>query len=162
MRIPKGMTQESVMETINCVVRRISGRYTFPGFDADDLKQESYIICIEALDRYEDGRPLENFLSVNLSNRLKNLIRDNYCKSGEYDKKKVLSPTSINEKIDVIDTDYSIERVLSRREMSEELDKIIPPNLRSDYLKLLNGVPIQKQSRIKISQLIKEHFNEER
>ena len=155
------MTQESVMNTIDNVVRKISGKYTFPGFDADDLKQESYIICIEALDRFEDGRNLENFLSVNLSNRLKNLIRDNYCKSGEEEKKKVLSPTSINEKIDVIDYNYSVEKIVSMQDMSQELDEIIPPNLRSDYLKLINGVPISKQSKMKIYSIIKENFNEE-
>jgi DNA-directed RNA polymerase specialized sigma24 family protein len=150
------------MNTINNVVSRISGKYTFPGFDADDLKQESYIICIEALDRFEDGRTLENFLSVNLSNRLKNLIRDNYCKSGEEDKKKILSPASIHEKIDIIDSNYSVEKLVSIQEMSQELDEIIPPNLRSDYLKILNGVPVSKQARMKISNIIKEHFNEKR
>jgi hypothetical protein len=45
--------------------------------------------------------------------------------------------------------------------MSQELDEIIPPNLRSDYLKLINGVPISKQSKMKIYSIIKEHFNEE-
>ena len=36
------------------------------------------MICMDALNRYDQKRPLENFLSVNLSNRLKNFIRDNH------------------------------------------------------------------------------------
>ena len=77
MRIPSGMTEEQVINTITTVCDRISPKYTFYGYTVDDIKQESFIICIEALNRYEEGRPLENFLSVNLSNRLKTFMRDN-------------------------------------------------------------------------------------
>ena len=76
------MTDEQVLETMDLVINRIAPRYTFYGYAVNDIKQESYIICIEALERYDEKRPLENFLSVNLSNRLKNFIRDNYFYSG--------------------------------------------------------------------------------
>ena len=78
MKIPSNMTDEQVLETMELVINRIAPRYTFYGYTVSDIKQESYIICIEALERYDEKRPLENFLSVNLSNRLKNFIRDNY------------------------------------------------------------------------------------
>ena len=78
MNIPKNMTKEEVLDKIKLVVDRISPKYTFHGYDVDDIKQEAFMICMDALDRYDQKRPLENFLSVNLSNRLKNFVRDNH------------------------------------------------------------------------------------
>ena len=85
MKIPKNMTKDEVIDKIKIVVDRIAPRYTFHGYDIDDMKQEAFIICIDALDRYDQKRPLENFLAVNLSNRLKNFVRDNYCSNKDSD-----------------------------------------------------------------------------
>ena len=49
MKIPKGMTEEEVVRQINKVCDRISPRYTFYGYTIEDIKQESFIICMEAL-----------------------------------------------------------------------------------------------------------------
>ena len=78
MNIPDGMTEQEVVDQIEKVCNRIAPRYTFYGYALDDIKQEAFIICMEALNRYDNSRPLENFLSVNLSNRLKNFVRDNH------------------------------------------------------------------------------------
>ena len=65
MKIPKGMTEREVVDQIEVVCNRIAPKYTFYGYTAEDLKQEAFIICMEALNRYDEKRPLENFLSVN-------------------------------------------------------------------------------------------------
>jgi DNA-directed RNA polymerase specialized sigma24 family protein len=72
------MTEQQVIDQIKIVVNRIAPKYTFNTYDVDDIKQEAFIICMDALERYDNKRPLENFLSVHLSNRLKNFVRDNY------------------------------------------------------------------------------------
>ena len=41
----------------------------------DDIKQEAFMIAVEALEKYDESRPLENFLYISISNRLKNLLR---------------------------------------------------------------------------------------
>jgi len=82
MKIPSNMTESQLMKSIETVVNRIAPKYTFNGYDVDDIKQESFLICVDALDRYDENRPLENFLSVHLSNRLKNFVRDNFYVSG--------------------------------------------------------------------------------
>ena len=92
MKIPPSMTHQQVVDQIQVVVNRIAPKYTFYGYEADDLKQEAFIICMDALDRYEDGRPLENFLSVHLSNRLKNFVRDNHYTKDEEEKARVVMP----------------------------------------------------------------------
>ena len=57
------MTYDQVMKQIEVVVNRISPKYTFNTYDVDDIKQEAFIICMDALQRYDQKRPLENFLS---------------------------------------------------------------------------------------------------
>ena len=56
MNIPKNMTKEEVLEKIDLVVNRISPKYTFHGYDVDDIKQEAFMICMDALDRYDQKR----------------------------------------------------------------------------------------------------------
>ena len=67
MKVPPNMTEEEVLRVMNKVIDKTAAKYTFYGYTVDDIKQESYIICIDALKRYDNKRPLENFLSVNLS-----------------------------------------------------------------------------------------------
>ena len=38
-----------VIDKIQLVVDRIAPKYTFHGYDVDDMKQEAFIICIDAL-----------------------------------------------------------------------------------------------------------------
>ena len=90
------MTEEQVMDTIMLVVNRTAAKYTFYGYTVDDIKQEAFIICMDALDRYQEGRPLENFLAVHLSNRLKNFVRDNHFNKNEEEKAKVLMPGQLS------------------------------------------------------------------
>lgn len=95
MKIPKNLKEDEVLDKIELVINRIAPKYTFHGYDLNDIKQEAFIICYEALERYDQKRPLENFLSVNLSNRLKNFIRDNNFTKSSEDKRKVLSPKQL-------------------------------------------------------------------
>lgn len=88
MRVPKNMTEKEVMDQMMVVIDRTAAKYTFYGYDVEDIKQEAFIICMDALERYDEKRPLENFLAVHLSNRLKNFIRDNYYVKNEEDKRK--------------------------------------------------------------------------
>ena len=91
----KKHTDEESLEIIDIVVNRIAPKYTFNGYDIDDIKQESFIICLEALKRYDNKRPLENFLSVNLSNRLKNFVRDNFGHSKDGKKRNYTHPLAL-------------------------------------------------------------------
>ena len=67
-------TQEQ-LEVIQRVIQRIAPKYKFAYFETDDIEQESYLICLEALENYDPSRPLENFIAKHLSNRLKTLSR---------------------------------------------------------------------------------------
>lgn len=154
------MNQEQVIRQINKVVDRIAPRYVFYGYEVDDLKQESFIICMEALPRYDATRPLENFLSVHLSNRLKNFVRDNHFINVEdNDKVKIMKPAQLDHEhslIDQRDTFAINEEAIDCGEMSRIIDKKLPAQYRMDYLKMKNDVYIAKNRREEIVIVITE------
>lgn len=158
MKIPKNMTEQEVIIQINTVINRIASKYTFYGYEVEDIKQEAFIICMDALDRYDNKRPLENFLSVHLSNRLKNFIRDNYCTKDEEEKKKVLKPKSLSseEYIPVSKYSFNHDATIDARQMQRIIDKYLPSAYRADYLKLINDVYVPKKRREELIELIKE------
>ena len=155
MNIPKNLSEDQVIAQIKTVVDRIAPKYTFSGYDAEDIKQEAFIICMDALDRYDPSRPLENFLSVHLSNRLKNFVRDNHYTSKDDDsKKKLLNPKQfINDDITNDCRQYIDNIDLS--DIKDKIDNNLPPNMRSDYLKMLNNVYVPKKRREEIVKTIR-------
>lgn len=164
MKIPKGMTEQEVVDQIATVCNRIAPRYTFYGYTVDDIKQESFIICLEALNRYDEARPLENFLSVNLSNRLKNFVRDNHFTGEEnVERRKVYQPAQLEYEDSIVDKaeKYFVSYdSIEYRNMAKIIDQYLPANIRMDYLKIINDVYITKQRREEILEIINELLRE--
>ena len=167
MKIPDNMTEQEVVDQIEKVCNRIAPRYTFYGYTLEDIKQESFIICMEALNRYDNSRPLENFLSVNLSNRLKNFVRDNhFIHSDDLDRVRVLKPAQLDHDNAVVDKDKNISYdSIEYKNMADIIDVKIPASLRLDYLRMINDVYITKQRREelvdKIQEILQEHGYED-
>jgi DNA-directed RNA polymerase specialized sigma24 family protein len=158
MKIPKNMTKQEVLETIDIIINRIAPKYTFQGYEVDDIKQEAFLICADALHRYDPSRPLENFLSVNLSNRLKNFVRDNnYTKSDER-KKKALLPVSLSNDDHI--EDHRVELSIDTQEIIELVDEEISIEYRADYLKIINGVHVPKKRKLEVIEHIKDILDE--
>lgn len=160
MKIPKNMKEKEVINVIENVISKIAPKYTFKDYDLDDIKQESFIICIDALNRYDGKRPLENFLSVHLSNRLKNFIRDNHYVKDNIHKKKIKAPQYIVDD-NYINTDYNLESEIINKEIFDKIDEELPANLREDYLKTLNNISITKQRKEKLFDTIKRIITNE-
>ncbi len=151
MKLPENMTEEQVLEVINRVINRIAPKYTFYGYTVDDIKQESYIICIKALERYDNKRPLENFISINLSNRLKNFVRDNHYFSGDSeDRIKLMQPAQLDHENSIVDEEnpyVTSYEDIELRDMTDLINEHLPADIRMDYLKMINDVYITKQKR---------------
>jgi DNA-directed RNA polymerase specialized sigma24 family protein len=164
MKLPKNMTEQEVVDKIDKVCNRISRKYTFYGYTVDDIRQESFIICMEALHRYDESRPLENFLSVNLSNRLKNFVRDNHYFAGDSeDRIKLMQPAQLDHENSIIDEDnpYTTSyEDIELRTMTELINEHLPADVRMDYLKMINDVYITKQKRDDIIGTILEILEE--
>lgn len=154
---------ESQLKTILKVIDRIAPKYIFGFYELDDIKQESYIICLEILPKYDNVRPFENFVSRHLSNRLKDLIRNKYSRKGETDrhtelcnKKRNLTdfkemPDDFPFYLTPVSVDDSIERIL------EEL----PPSMRNDWNRLINGVSVQSHRKSALFTRVKEILGED-
>lgn len=160
MKIPKGMTETQVTEQISIVINRIAPKYTFSGYEIDDIKQEAFMICMDALTRYDTSRPLENFLSVHLSNRLKNFVRDNYFTSSDQEKKKILAPKQLSNDDNIIDNEIDQDISIDNKEIRKIIDKFLPFDYRSDYLKFVNDVSIPKKRKIQLFLVIKNILEE--
>ena len=160
MKIPKGMTESEVIAKINIVINRIAPKYTFSGYEVDDIKQEAFMICMDALTRYDINRPLENFLSVHLSNRLKNFVRDNYFISSDQDKKKILAPKQLCNDDNITDREVDQDIKIDNKEIRSIIDKFLPFNYRSDYLKFINDVSISKKRKTQLFTVIKDILEE--
>ena len=160
MKIPPNMNLQQVMSSISIVVDRISPKYTFNGYEVDDIKQEAFIICVDALERYDHNRPLENFLSVHLSNRLKNFVRDNFCTKNEDDKKKILSPKQLSYEDYVPDNENNGDDFIDASDIKKIIDRSLPSNYRSDYLKIINDVYVPKKRREEIVAIIQNILGE--
>jgi len=170
MKVPQGMTEQEVVDQITKVCDRIAPKYTFYGYTIDDIKQESFMICMDALKRYDDNRPLENFLSVNLSNRLKNFVRDNHFISTDNDERvKIVQPAQLDYENNIVDSSNSFTMSyddIELKDISRLINEHIPPFMRMDYLRMINDVYITKQRKEEIIdtilEILEEHgYNEE-
>lgn len=151
------MTEDQVMTSIEKVIKRISPKYTFYGYTLEDIRQESFLICMDALNRYDEKRPLENFLSVNLSNRLKNFVRDNHFLVEEEEKAKIAQPGQLENDHSIVDYEekFSIpEYSIDYTNIIELLNTEIPASIRMDYLKIVHEVPLPKNRRQEVMDYI--------
>ena len=161
---PTPQQQEIILKVID----RIAPRYTFSYYELDDIKQESFIICLEAVEKYDNSRPFENFISQHLSNRLKTLIRDKYSRSNiesekheklNQSKKNLMDLRSVDGSYKIYEDDI-IER-MSTSEAIETLMRELPPSMRNNFYRLANGVSIQSSKKQALFDKIKEILGED-
>lgn len=91
------MTEEQVLAIIDNVADRLALKFKFGYYTIDDMKQEARMSAWMALDKYDNVRPLENFLWTAAHNGLYNLKRDKFerpdlpcqkCPLSAYDPKR--------------------------------------------------------------------------
>jgi RNA polymerase sigma factor (sigma-70 family) len=160
---PTQQQQEIILKVID----RIAPKYTFSYYELDDIKQESFIICLEAVEKYDNSRPFENFISKHLSNRLKTLIRDKYSRSNiESEKHEKLNQSKKNlMDLKSVDGSYKIyeDDIIERMSTSEAIETLmreLPPSMRNNFYRLANGVSIQSSKKQALFEKVKEILGE--
>ena len=160
MKIPKNMTEDEVIETITKVARNLAPKFVFASYDIDDIFQEAFIIGIEGIDKYDEKRPLSNFMFAHISNRLKNFKRNNYYRMDiggaqkiQDTKKSLLEPMDIDSVYSVCLKDYTSNNV-QIDEILSIIDKKLPAEYRRDFLKLKSNSPLSKGRKANIIKLI--------
>lgn len=174
MKIPNGMTQEEVLEIINKICDRYAYKFKFGYFEPEDIRQEAFIIALDALDRYEEGRPLENFLAVHVKNRLNNFKRDKYYRQNKNNddkqerlnnsKKFLMEPLDISNIRDEAEknmrlNDNFIDEI-ANQELLEIIDEHLDTALRADYLRVRHGAYVPKPRREQISSEVRKILEE--
>ena len=83
MKVPKGLTEQEVLQIIQKTVAYLAPSFKFGYFDTEDMKQEGTIFCLEALDSFnfdkscqeEVGDALLTFLKTHVRWRFLNMRR---------------------------------------------------------------------------------------
>jgi DNA-directed RNA polymerase specialized sigma24 family protein len=151
---------------IQTIAKRLASKYVFGYFDVKDIEQEAIIFGLEAYDRWDEIRPLENFISVHMSNRLKNFKRDNFFRLGLEEsspkrqksnetKRNLMKPATIHPfslfTEESIDNQDSVDFLLSK----------MPPLIKNDFLRMSNGVTITKGRKQAVIDSVKEILGED-
>lgn len=76
--LSNGVSQEEFLQVLDNISKRLCHKFRFAYHDIEDMKQQAAIFALEGLERYDNKRPLENFLWTHVRNRLFNYKRNNY------------------------------------------------------------------------------------
>lgn len=171
------MTNEE-LTVIQNVCKMLCCKYKFQGYEPDDIYQESFLICIELMKKYDGSSPLSNFLIISLKNRLINLRRKNMpyykfkcdkCCNKDYENcseclKNRVTYTVKRNIFSPIDIDEVAEEILYQQNYNESekeevlslIDIHLPIHMREDYLKMSAGVSVTKFRRDEIVNRIRD------
>jgi DNA-directed RNA polymerase specialized sigma24 family protein len=78
VKLPSNLTEAQVLAAIEKVVNILAPSFRFGYFDIHDIKQEARIFGMQGMEKYDEARPLENFLYSHIKNRLINFKRDKF------------------------------------------------------------------------------------
>lgn len=73
-----GVTEKEFLTVLDNISKRLAHKFKFAYHNFDDMKQQAAIFALEGLEKYDQSRPLENFLWTHVRNRLFNFKRNNY------------------------------------------------------------------------------------
>lgn len=77
-KLPHGVTEDQFLTVLDNISKRLGHKFKFGYHSFEDMKQQAAIFALEGLEKYDNTRPLENFLWTHVRNRLFNYKRDNY------------------------------------------------------------------------------------
>lgn len=92
---------QQILNEANPIIERLAKSRSIKGsfayYEPQDVYQEIWSMCLEALDRYDpEIGPIENYIVCHVSNRLKNLKRDRYFRPGSDVSTSGLARTRMN------------------------------------------------------------------
>lgn len=80
LQIPDNLDEKKLLEVIKEVAPPHCKKYSFPGHTEEDMMQIAIMEGIDGAHRWDGKRPLKNFLSIHIRNRLYNYKRNNYSR----------------------------------------------------------------------------------
>ena len=190
MKIPDNHSEQEVLDVIDNIANRLCYKFKFGYHSPEDMKQQARLFAWEGLEKYDNKRPLENFLWTHVRNRLYNFKRNNYsrlekpCDTCEfYINKKCTAFVdqeecnlykgwldrnnskknlmhSISVEFDQKEHEHSAIGTLFAKEVSELLDEELHVRFREDWIRLLNNLRLNKIRKDRILEEIKSILKE--
>lgn len=76
--LSNGVSEAEFLVVLENISKRLGYKFKFGYHSYEDMKQQAAIFALEGLEKYDNSRPLENFLWTHVRNRLFNYKRDHY------------------------------------------------------------------------------------
>ena len=163
MRKLSNYTEEEILKIIEGIANKLAPKYVFPGYEVDDIRQEAFLLGIEGVNNYDENYKLPSFLFTHIGNRLKTFKRDEYYRMEQGSAKEIQNKKRmINSPNDYSDDYFSMdppEDKIHYKEKKEKIDRELPAENRSDFLRLLDGEKISQTRKDTLIDLIKEIVN---
>ena len=181
MLVPEGYTEQQVIDLINEVLDGLVSRFKFGVYDTADIRQEGFIEAMSLLTKFDGKRPLENFLRATLPNKLKNFRRNKSylptascinhaqftkdceaCESRQntqQQKRKLLNPIDLDSVNPDGESNFVSTDDMSGLEVKESLERVnrlLPMEMRADYLKMKEGLYVNRERRLEIEKKVWE------
>jgi|TARA_R110000824_G_scaffold1679_3_gene8355 DNA-directed RNA polymerase specialized sigma24 family protein len=190
LNIPDNYSEEEVIDIINIVADRLCYKFKFGYHSADDMKQQARLFAWEGMEKYDEKRPLENFLWTHVRNRLYNFKRNNYsrlekpCDTCEfYISKKCTAfddqmecslykgwsdrnsakkslMHSISVDFDQKEEDNSVLGTIQSKELVELVDSELHVSFREDWIRFINNLKLSKTKKDRLVEEIKNVLEE--
>lgn len=150
---------KKLLDYVERISQLLGKKFSFGIYDQDDIKQEIYLLVDKMKDKYDPALGKEySFYYHCCYKRLCTLKRDKNINHGVRtieNKIKLMNAGEIKDDI-IQKHDSSLPVQLEEDEYLFELvDKKIHPSMRLNYLRLLDGAPINYHDRVKLIESIK-------
>jgi len=160
MRKLSNYTEEEILKIIEGIANTLAPKYVFPGYEVEDIRQEAFLLGLEGVENYNEKYKLPSFLFTHIGNRLKTFKRDEYyrmeqgsAKDIQNKKRMIKSPHGYSDEYFSIDPP---EDEIYYKDIIEKIDRGLPAENRSDFLRLLDGEKISRIRKDNLIDLIKE------
>jgi DNA-directed RNA polymerase specialized sigma24 family protein len=157
------ISDEEFVSVLNKVTKKLIYKFKFGYHEVEDMKQQAAIFALEALEKYDHKRPLENFLWTHIRNRLFNFKRDKYQRPDKpcltcplYDPKLKCSSSGCSKYSNKLDCDL-YNTWMSRNERKKNLNQLTSISQNYDLSSSLDL--INDASNKEIVDLLDEHLS---
>lgn len=150
-KLPPNISEQEFLDAFLPVMERVKKKYKYGIHDGNDIAQEAYQIAVKACHSYDRRKgPLYNFISVAVTSRVFNFLRDHKKREPRHDYIEEVSKEFVP--VGNMRT--------TNTEFWDTVDENLNPRLRSDYVKMIQGIRIPKSRRDKIIKEIKSIVDE--
>ncbi len=149
------------LEIIQDIAKKIAKKNVFPGYEEDDIKQEIFLIAVEALPRFDQTKSaFRTFMYTHINNRLHNLRNRAYVNEGspsKDEKRKIVKPQSGDLIEYTVLDDFFDKRVeeIDRAEIFDYIEKNLHSKFREDYLRIKEGVSVVANREARVFEAIR-------